>query len=110
MSGESLIHITIYLKNKNSTNNKDKYIPSYEVSEGENDQVLFSPHIFPKAFLDWCKDGGHIINVSPLDIRTRLMTLQRTHGVTPYVESKINRIITYIENNIERYIGVAVVF
>jgi hypothetical protein len=110
MSGESLIHITIYLKNENSTNDTNKYIPSYEVSEGENDQVLFSQHIFPKAFLDWCQGGGHIINVSPLDIRTRLMTMKRTSGVTPYVESKINNIITYIENNIERYIGVSLVF
>ena len=110
MSGESLIHITIYLKNENSTNDTNKYIPTYEVSEGENDQVLFSPHIFPSAFLDWCKGGEHIINVSPLDIRTRLMTMKRTSGVTPYVESKINNIITYIENNIERYIGVSLVF
>jgi hypothetical protein len=110
MSGESLIHITIYLKNENSKDGTDKYVPGYEISEGENDQILFSPHIFPKAFLDWCMDGEHIVNVSPLDIRTRLTALQHTHTVTPYVESKINRIITYIENNIEQYIGVALVF
>jgi hypothetical protein len=110
MSGESLIHITIYLKNENSTNDKNKYIPSYEVTEDDTDQLLFSQHIFPEAFVDWCKDLGHIIYVSPWDIRTRLTTLQHTHSVPSYVETKINKIITYIENNIEQYIGVVLVF
>ena len=48
MSGESLVHITIYLKNNHSQNNDDKYIPSYEVSEDENDQILFLSIFFQK--------------------------------------------------------------
>jgi hypothetical protein len=110
MNSESLVHITIYLKNDYSENNKDKYIPSYEVSEDEGDQIIFSQHILPEAFKDWCKDGEHIVHVSPWDIRIRLAALQQSHGVTSYVESKINRIINHIENNIDRYIGIVVVF
>ena len=110
MSGESLVHITIYLKNNHSQNNDDKYIPSYEVSEDENDQILFSQHIFPEAFDDWCHDGAHIVDVSPLDMRKRLATLQLSHSVSPYVESKIKGIIDHIEDNIDRYIGIILVF
>ncbi|CAB3979022.1 Hypothetical predicted protein [Paramuricea clavata] len=110
MSSDALIHITIYLENECSENNKDKYTPSYEVSEDNSDQMIFSQHIFPEAFADWLKDGGHIIDVSPLDIRTRLTVLKQSQGMTSYVESKINRIADYIENNIEKYIGVVVVF
>ena len=95
MSGESLVHITIYLKNNHSQNNDDKYIPSYEVSEDENDQILFSQHIFPEA---------------PLDMRKRLAALQLSHSVSPYVESKIKGIINHIEDNIDRYIGIILVF
>ena len=48
MSGESLVHITIYLKNSHSQDIDDKYTPSYEVSEDENDQILFSNIFFLK--------------------------------------------------------------
>ncbi|CAB3996221.1 Hypothetical predicted protein [Paramuricea clavata] len=110
MNSDALTHITIYLENNHSENDKDKYIPSYEVSENNSDQMIFSQHIFPEAFVHWCKDGGHIVYVSPLDIRTRLASLKQSQGITPYVESKINRIVDHIENNIERYIGVVIVF
>jgi hypothetical protein len=110
MSEESLIHITIYLKNNDSQDDNDKYIPSYEVSENNNDQLLFSQHIFPEAFRDWCYDGEHIVDVSPLDMRKRLAALQQSHGVPPCVESKIRGIIKHIEENLKRYIGIIVIF
>jgi hypothetical protein len=110
MSGESLVHITIYLKNNHSQDNTDKYTPSYEVSENNNDQLLFSQHIFPEAFEDWCYDGAHIVDVSPLDMRKRLAALQQSHDVPQCVESKIKGIIKYIEDNLERYIGLTLVF
>ena len=110
MSGESLVHITIYLKNDHSQDNDDKYTPSYEVSEDENDQILFSQHIFPEAFNDWCYDGAHIVDVSPLDMRNRLAALQLSHSVPLCVESKIKGIIKHIEDNLKRYIGIVVVF
>jgi hypothetical protein len=109
MSGESLVHITIYLKN-NHDDDDDEYIPSYEVSEDENDQILFSQHIFSEAFDAWCHDGAHIVHVSPLDMCIRLAALHLSHGISPYVESKIKRIINHIEDNIDRYIGISLVF
>ena len=110
MSGESLVHITIYLKNNHNQDDSDKYIPSYEVSENDNDQILFSQHIFPEAFDDWCYDGEHIVDVSPLDMRKRLAPLKQSHGVPPCVESKIEGIIKHIEDNLDRYIGIILVF
>ena len=110
MSGESLVHITIYLKNNHSQDDNDKYIPSYEVSENNNDELLFSQHIFPEAFKDWCYDGGHIVDVSPLDMRKRLAVLQQSHDVPQCVESKIEKIIKHIEDNLDHYIGISLVF
>ncbi|CAB3978030.1 SET domain-containing [Paramuricea clavata] len=104
MEGDALTHITIYMKNEFSTNDTDKYIPSYEITENSNDQVLVSDRIFPEAFQDWCRDGGHIVQIQPWDIRARIKTLHNELCITPYVESKMIKIAEHIEKNIEKYI------
>ncbi|CAB3980421.1 Hypothetical predicted protein [Paramuricea clavata] len=110
MGSNALTHITIYTKNDFSTNNTDKYIPSYEISEDPDDQVIVSDRIFPEAFTDWARDGGHIVQVQPGDIRTRVETLRNEQCITPYVTSKMIKIAEYIEKNIDRYVGVTVIF
>ncbi|CAB3977955.1 Hypothetical predicted protein [Paramuricea clavata] len=63
MGDNALTHITIYVKNEFSINDTDKYIPSYEISEDSDDQVIVSDRIFPEAFQEWARDGGHIVQM-----------------------------------------------
>jgi hypothetical protein len=109
MSREKLIHITIYLKNDQSTGNDDKYNAAYNVDDDDLN-LLFSPHIFPEPFLDWCKDLGNIINVPPDLIRTRLKTYTTTHSVPAHIVAKIEAIANFIDKNIDKYVGIVTVF
>jgi hypothetical protein len=109
MSGEKLIHITIYLKNDQSTGNHDKYIAAYNVDDDDSN-LLFSPDIFPEPFLDWCKDLGNIINVPTDLIRTRLKTYTTTHSAPSHIVAKIEAIANFIDKNIDKYAGITTVF
>ena len=105
MSGEKLIHISIYLKNDNSKGDDDKYISVYNVDD-DDANLLFSPEIFPEPFIDWCKDLGS----SPDLIRTRLQTYVSTHSVEPHIVAKINAIADFIDRNLDKYVGIVTVF
>jgi hypothetical protein len=109
MSGEKLIHISIYLKNYQSTGDDDKYIAVYNVDD-DDANLLFSPEIFPEPFLDWCNDLGNIINVPTDLIRTRLQTYSTTHSVPPHIVAKINAIANFIDKNIDKYVGIVTFF
>ena len=104
MSGEKLIHISIYLKNDQATGDKDKYKPVYNVDD-DDENLLFSPVIFPEPFLDWCKHLGNIVNVPSHLIRTRLETYSTTHSVPPHIVAKIKAIADFIDRNIDKYVG-----
>ena len=109
MSGEKLIHISIYLKNDNSKGDDDKYISVYNVDD-DDANLLFSPEIFPEPFIDWCKDLGHIVHVPSDLIRTRLQTYVSTHSVESHIVAKIKGIADYIDRNLDKYVGIITVF
>jgi hypothetical protein len=109
MSGEKLIHISIYLKNDNPKGDHDKYISAYNVDD-DDVNLLFSPEIFPEPFTDWCHDLGNIIHVPSDLIRTRLQTYVSTHSVAPHIVAKINAIADFINRNIQKYVGIVTVF
>jgi hypothetical protein len=109
MSGEKLIHISIYLKNDNPKGDDDKYIPVYNVDD-DDVNLLFSPDIFPEPFVDWCNDLGNIVHIPSDLIRTRLQTYVSTHSVEPHIVAKINAIADFIDRNLDKYVGIVTVF
>jgi hypothetical protein len=109
MSGEKLIHVTIYLKNDNPKGDDDQYIPAYNVDD-DDANLLFSPDIFPEPFFDWCHDLGNIVRVPSELIRTRLQTYVSTHIVEPHIVAKINAIADFIDRNSKKYVGIITVF
>jgi hypothetical protein len=105
----TVIHVTLYVKNPASTCHKDKYCEGYNVDDDDND-LLFSPNIFPECIEDWCHNRGNIIDISAETIRERLEEFQTTHTVPVYVVSKIESIIGYIKRHDTVYVGVVTVY
>ena len=103
------IHIMLYVKNDKSTCTKDQYCEGYTVDDND-ENLLFSPAIFPECIADWAHHRGNIIEVPTSLIRTRLAELQRTHTVPQCVVSKIKAIIKYIERHSAIYVGIITVY
>ena len=104
-----IIHITLYVKNDKSTCNKDRYCEGYNVEDNDDD-LLFSPIIFPECIADWAHHRGNIIKLTAADIRTRLDEFHTTHTVPVYVAAKIEGIIRYIKRHDADYLGIVTVY
>ncbi|CAB4008327.1 Hypothetical predicted protein [Paramuricea clavata] len=99
------IHILVYVKNELSKDEHDKFKIGYEV-EDNDECIIFTPTMFKEALESYAKDHDIIYKVEPTDLHQRLQMYLATSHVPPHVESKIKRIIEYIELVYDYYIGV----
>jgi hypothetical protein len=106
---ETLVHVTLYVKNEEATDVHNEHRAGYDVDDNDPD-VLFSPIIFPECLVDWHENRGQIIKVPADLIRDRLDEKCQTTVVPPLVISKIEAIIKFIEKHGDNYIGVVTVF
>ena len=105
---ETLVHVTLYVKNEKSTCADNIHRAAYNVDDNDPD-VLFSPIIFPECLVDWSEDRGQIIKVPADLIRSRLNEKCQTTAVPPLVISKIEAIIKFIEKHNDTYTGAVTV-
>ena len=103
------IHISVYVKNELSKDDRDKFKIGYEV-EDNDECIIFTHTMFKEALESYAKDHDIIHKVEPTDLHQRLQMYLATSHVPPHVESKIKRIIEYIERVYDDYIGVGIVY
>ena len=109
MMSETVVHVTLYVKNEKATDTHNAHRPAYDVDDNDPD-VLFSPIIFPECLLDWKENREQIIKVPADLIRDRLVEECRTTALPPLVISKIEAIIKFIEKHDDIYTGAVTVF
>ncbi|CAB3982182.1 Hypothetical predicted protein [Paramuricea clavata] len=107
--GDTVVHITIYVLNEKAKSEREKYKEGYCVDDNDK-SILFSPIIFPECVGDWAVRDETIIEVLSNLLCSRLEDFTQTFCVLPDVVAKVNAIIKYIENHLDIYGGVGVVY
>jgi hypothetical protein len=102
--GESLVYVQIHFGNK-----LQNYIAPYEIIDND-ENVLFTPHMFKDALGIWTHDNLEGFVVIPIqDLWERLDIFCTTTVVPPSVISKLKNMINYIERHKNEYAGISIV-
>lgn len=110
MSSDMLpIHISIYVKNKESKSHREQYKIAYEVEDNDK-SLIFTPDFFPEAIHSFATDEEKIYKVTLDQLQQRRVEFFEKTACPPDISSKIDRIIQFIERNYDDYIGVTVVY
>ena len=100
--GESLVYIQIHFGDKNKN-----HIAPYETVDNDED-VLLTPHMFKDALNEWSRDRFNTFVVIPIDeLWNQLAIFRAKVLVPPYVVSKLENMIRYIERHEEEYAGIS---
>jgi hypothetical protein len=101
---KTLVHVQIHFGDK--TNN---YIAPYDIDDND-ENILFTPYMFKDALGIWTLDNleGFVL-ISIQDLRDRLAIFCNTVVVPPYIISKLEKMINYIERHKDEYVGISVV-
>ena len=109
MADETTIHIAIYILNSESNDPREKFKIGYEV-EDNDPNLLITPDLFRECLESFAKDQDVIYPIPPDELRHWLAAFEMKAVVPSHIRAKIERIIGYIERNLEIYGGVAVVY
>jgi hypothetical protein len=102
--GESLVYIQIHFGDK-----KKNYVAPYETVDNDED-VLFTPHMFKDALNEWIHGRIENFVVIPIvELWNRLDIFRTKVLVPPYVVSKLENMIRYIERHEDEYAGISLV-
>ena len=103
--GDTVVHVEIYVLNLQSDNLREKLRIGYECLD-DNVNMLFSPFLLR----DCIRGHENIIPITPMDLRQRLSAFQLQSAVPPHILSKVENLIKYVENHLDIYAGIAVVY
>jgi hypothetical protein len=102
--GETLVHIQIHFGNK-----ENNYIAPYDIADND-ENVLFTPHMFKDVLNEWVRGNLRNFVVIPIsELRDRLEIFRTKVVVPPWVESKLENMIRYIERHENEYAGISIV-
>ena len=101
---ETLVHVQIHFGDKTKN-----YIAPYDIADNDED-VLFTPYMFKDALGIWTLDNLEGFVLIPIqDLWERLSIFCATVVVPPYVISKLENMINYIERHKDEYVGISIV-
>ena len=103
-----LAHIEIHFKTLGQ-DIQHNYVAPYELVDNDQD-LLFTPYMFKDALNEWCHDRlDTFVEITIADLWGRLRVFRESVNVPPYIVSKLENMIKYIEKHEKEYVGISVV-
>ena len=107
------IEIRLFLNKKEKEKEKINTVIGYEIEDNDKN-ILFSPFLFKESIQDWCSDKDYVRYYELETIKQRYILMKKeVKGIEEKHSDicfKIENLIKYIENNLDLYAGIRIIF